>query len=404
MIVLIADKFESKGVEALRQAGCEVVHDPALSGDALRDAIVSTNCRVLVVRSTEVTEAMLEAGDALSVVVRAGAGVNTIDMEAASRHSILVANCPGKNAVAVAELTFALILALDRRVVDNVVDLRDGRWNKAEYAKASGLKGRTLGIVGMGRIGQAVAARAKAFEMEVVAWSRSLTDEQAQTWEIVRCGSPADVADRCDIFSVHLAAAAETRGIINGDVLERLSPGSYVINTARADVLDYEALAAAVRDRDMRVGLDVFPDEPASGTGEFADAIMQAGGIVYGTHHIGASTDQAQQAIADETVDIITEYLRSGRVRNCVNLTAESRARYVVVVRHRNRPGVLAHTLNVISYAGVNVEEMENVICAGAESACAQVKLDGPLSDKAIADIKKGNEHIFAVSHAPLRD
>jgi D-3-phosphoglycerate dehydrogenase len=169
MRVLIADKFGGNGVDALRAAGCDVVLDPGLNGQALRDAIVKTLCRILVVRSTEVTADMLQAGNTLCLVVRAGAGVNTIDVTAASQRAILVANCPGKNAIAVAELTFALILGLDRRVCENVVDLRNGRWNKREYAAARGLKGRTLGVVGLGRIGEAVVRRALAFEMDVVA-------------------------------------------------------------------------------------------------------------------------------------------------------------------------------------------------------------------------------------------
>jgi len=166
--------------------------------------------------------------------------------------------------------------------------------------------------------------------------------------------------------------------------------------------LDYEALATAVTQRGLRVGLDVFPQEPAESHGRFVDGIIKAGGLVYGTHHIGASTDQARSAVGEETVQIIKEYVRTGRVRNCVNLCAESTAKYVLVVRHRNYPGVLAHTLNAISHAGVNVEEMENIICAGGEAGAAQIKLDGPLSDAVLAEITGGNEHVFAISHTPL--
>jgi D-3-phosphoglycerate dehydrogenase len=159
MKVLVADSFERSGLEALRAAGCEVVYEPELSGDALTRAIGSSGADILVVRSTQVTEPMLDAGR-LSLVVRAGAGVNTIDVAAASRRGIYVSNCPGRNSVAVAELAFGLILALDRRIPDNVVDLRAGRWNKKEYAQARGLYGRTLGLLGFGGIGQEMARRA----------------------------------------------------------------------------------------------------------------------------------------------------------------------------------------------------------------------------------------------------
>ncbi len=402
MKVLIADQFEAEALEELRRAGCEVTYEPKLEGDALRDAIARTGCLVLIVRGTKVTEAMLSAGAALSVVVRAGAGYNTIDVAAASRRSILVANCPGKNAVAVAELTFGLILALDRRLVENTVDLQKGKWNKKLYSEARGLKDRTLGIVGLGQIGQAVARRARAFEMRLVGWSRSLKVELAEELDIVRCESVAEVASQCDILTIHLAAAAETKGIINAAVLNKLPPSSYVINTSRAEVMDYAALAVAVTERGLRVGLDVYPDEPAGGEGAFQAAILKAGGVIYGTHHIGASTEQAQNAIAQETIRIVREYMRSGHVANCVNLCEKSRARYVVIVRHRNRPGVLAHTLNEISHAGVNVEEMENVICAGAESACAQIKLAGPLPQDCLTRIRTGHEHVLAVSFAAV--
>lgn len=404
MNILIADRFEERGIEDLKRHGCEVVYEPTLASDALRDAIQRTGCTVLIVRSTRVTEPMLSAASRLNLVVRAGAGVNTIDTRAASLRSILVANCPGKNAVAVAELTFALILALDRRVCENVEDLRQGRWNKKEYAQARGLKGRTLGIVGLGQIGQAVAERARAFEMHVIAWSRSLTADRAAQWGLVRCEDPADVASRCDILTIHLASTPQTKHLIDGDVLSQLHPGSYVINTSRAEVLDYEALADAVQQRSLRVGLDVFPDEPGSGTGAFSDPIVKAGGLIYGTHHIGASTDQAQEAIGAEAVRIVLHYLRTGRVDHCVNLCERSPARYLVVVRHQNRPGVLAHALGVIRRADVNVEEMENVICEGAEAACAHIKLDRPVSEAVLAEIQNGHEHVIGVSLFKIAD
>jgi D-3-phosphoglycerate dehydrogenase / 2-oxoglutarate reductase len=398
MIVLIADKFEESGVRGLKEAGCEVIHQPTLQGDELREAIAKTRCQILIVRSTRVTEDMLAAGEQLNLVVRAGAGYNTIDVAAAARRSIFVANCPGKNAIAVAELTFALILALDRRIADNVAELRQGVWNKKSFSVARGLKGRTLGILGFGRIGQEVATRAQAFGMEVVAWSRSLTEEMAEEWGIERCETPGVLAARCDVLSIHLAAAPETKNLVNGDVLSRLRPGSYVINTARADVLDYGALATAIKEQQVRAGLDVFPSEPAEGSGSFTPEILKAGGVVYGTHHIGASTDQAQEAIAAETVRIVTTYMNLGRVENCVNLCVRSPAQCVVVVRHKNRPGVLAHALGVIRAAGINVEEMQNVIFDGAEAACAQIKLDNTPSDAVVRQIQSENEHVVGVS------
>ena len=395
---LIADKFEEIGVQGLHKAGCEVIYQPGLKDNDLRDAVAQTGCGILIVRSGKVTEPIMAAGASLNLIVRAGAGFNTIDVAAAARRSIFVSNCPGKNAVAVAELTFALILALDRRIVENVTDLRAGKWSKKDYSKARGLKGRTIGILGMGQIGQEVAIRAKAFGMPVVAWSRSLTKEQAAEWGITACASVNEVASRCDILTVHLAAAPETKSLVNAAALNSLRPGSYVINTARADVVDYAALGKAITERGLRAGLDVFPNEPAGSDGAFVDTIISACGIVYGTHHIGASTDQAQNAIAEETVRIVETYMRTGRVENCVNLCVRSPARCLLVVRHRNRPGVLAHVLGVIRAAGINVEEMENVIFEGAEGACAQIKLDTKPAQDVVDGIARGNEHVVGVT------
>lgn len=398
MKVLIADKFEVSGVAALENEGCEVVIRPGLKDDALRDAIAETGCAVLIVRSTKVTEAMLSVSPKLNVVIRAGAGYNTIDVDAASRNSILVANCPGKNAVAVAELTFALILALDRRVVDNTADLRSGVWNKSEYSKARGLKGRTLGVVGLGQIGQTVVHMAEAFGMNVVGWSRSLTSDAAALLGIRHAPSVVDVAANCDILTIHLAATPETAGIISADVLDALTPGSYVINTSRAEVVDYKALAAAVESKGLRVGLDVYPNEPGTGDNAFADDIVKAAGVVYGTHHIGASTDQAQEAIASEAVRIVREYKRAGHVANCVNLASSSAAESLIVVRHRNKPGVLAFVLQKIRGDGLNVEDMHNIICQGGASACAQIKLAGRIKPETLGAMEHENEHIIGVS------
>src|SRR5947208_6697662 len=212
MRVLIADKFEQSGIDGLQAAGCDVVYQPDLKDDSLAAAIRDTHADVLVVRGTNVTAAMLEAGS-LALIVRAGAGYNTIDVAAASKRGIYVSNCPGKNAIAVAELAFALMLALDRRVPDNVADLRAGKWNKKEYSKARGVYGRTLGLLGYGNIGQEMARRAHAFGMPIVVWSRRFATGTiaGEPIPMQLAQSPAEVAERCDVLSVHLALNAETK-------------------------------------------------------------------------------------------------------------------------------------------------------------------------------------------------
>jgi len=393
MHVLIADKFEQSGQDGLKSAGCEVTYQPGLKDDALADAVERGRPEVLVVRSTKVTEAILAAG-ALKLVVRAGAGYNTIDVAAASRRGIYVSNCPGKNSVAVAELAFALMLALDRRIADNVAALRQGQWNKAEFSKARGLLGRTLGLIGVGRIGSEMIPRAKAFGMSVVAWSRSLTAERARELGVEQREAPTDVARACDIVSVHVAANAQTRGLIDAKFFDAMRPGAYFINTSRAEVVDQVALSWAVRSNGVRAALDVFADEPSGGTGEFADDIVALPGVI-GTHHIGASTDQAQEAIAAETVRIVKTFQETGKVPNVVNIAKATPSTCALVVRHLDRPGVLAGVLDLISGARINVQEMENIVFDGAQAAVARINLETAPAPELLARIQAANPNVL---------
>ena len=394
MRVLVADKFEQSGLDGLRAAGCDVLYSPSLKDQALVDEVASSRPEVLVVRSTKVPEAALAAAP-LKLVVRAGAGYNTIDVAAASARGIYVSNCPGKNSVAVAELAFGLIAALDRRIADNVADLRAGTWNKAEYSKAAGLFGRTLGLIGLGGIGSEMIPRARGFGMPVVAWSRSLTPERAEALGISYAASPLEVAAAADVVSVHLALNAATRGLIDAEFLDAMRPGATFINTSRGDIVDEPALAAAVREKGLRVGLDVFAGEPTTGTGEFRPEIVGLPGV-YGTHHIGASTDQAQEAIAAEAVRIVRVFLETGKVPNVVNLARSTPATTMLVLRHLDRPGVLASTLDAISEAGLNVQEMENVVFDGAEAAVARINLEG-IPDEGVLNAIRANEAVIDV-------
>jgi D-3-phosphoglycerate dehydrogenase len=396
MKVLVADKFEKSGLDGLRALGCEVVSEADLKDDALRDAVGSSGAEVLIVRGTKVTRAMLEAGR-LSLVIRAGAGYNTIDVEAASERGIYVANCPGKNSVAVAELAFGLILALDRRVADNASDLKNGAWNKKEYSKARGLFGRTLGLIGVGGIGKEMVSRARAFGMPVVAWSRSLTPERAQELGIQRRDSPAQVAASCDIASVHVALKPETMGLAGAEFFAAMKPGAFFINTSRAEVVDEAALEKAVREKGIRAGLDVFAGEPTGGSGEVSAPIFQLPGVI-GTLHIGASTEQAQEAIAAETVRIVREYIGAGRAPNVVNLARKSPACCLLVVRHYDRVGVLAAVFDRLKEADINVQETENIVFDGAKAAVARISLSKEPSDAVLDGIRKSSSDIIELS------
>jgi len=377
MKVLIADKFEQLGLDELAdsaKSGCEVFFEPGLSADALPDALTKFAPDILIVRSTKVTAAAIEAGERLSLIIRAGAGYDTIDIAKASTEGVFVANCPGKNAIAVAELTWALILSCDRRVPQQTAQLRDGKWNKKEFGKANGVYGRTLGVLGLGTIAREVVTRAKGFGMNVVAWSRSLNAASAAEAGVTLAETPRRVAELSDIVSIHVASTAETKHLVDSEFIAAMKPGAYLINTSRGAVVDQEALVAGIRDKGIRAGLDVYDNEPGSSSAEFATPVAEEATFV-GTHHVGASTEQAQQAIAMEAVRVINHYRDSGEVLNCVNRAARSTATCVLTVRHRNRPGVLAHVFQVLSEASINVEEMENVLYEGAEAACARIQL-----------------------------
>ena len=396
MRILIADKFEESGRKGLQAIGCDISYQPDLKDESLVTAIKAESPDVLVVRGTKVTEPMLDAGP-VKLVVRAGAGYNTIDVAAASKRGIYVSNCPGKNSIAVAELAFALILALDRRIVENVVTLRQGQWNKKEFSKARGLFGRTLGLIGLGKIGQEMIPRAKAFGMPVIAWSRSLTPERAAALGIEYRDSPKDVAADADIVSVHTALNPETRNSINADIFSAMRPGSYLINTARGEVVDQNALVDAIKNRGIRAGLDVFAIEPTSAVAEFNDPIGKEEQL-YGTHHIGASTDQAQEAIAAETVRIVEEFKSTGKVPNVVNLARQTPATHRLVVRHVDRPGVLAGVLDAIKSEHINVQEMENIVFEGAAAAVARINLDNAPSEAILERIKTGSADIIELN------
>jgi D-3-phosphoglycerate dehydrogenase / 2-oxoglutarate reductase len=395
MKVLIADKFEKVGIDGLKELGCTVISEPDVKADALPDLIRRVDPNILIVRSKKVNVDALRAGTALTLVIRAGAGIDTIDVASASELGVFVSNCPGKNSIAVAELVMGLLLSCDRRIPDQVADLRQGKWNKAEYSKARGLHGRTLGIVGLGQIGREVAQRARAFGMRVVAWSRNLTHEEADRLDLVYALTPLEVARLADAVTVNVAATPETKHLVNAEFLAAMKPGAYLINTARGSVVDEAALQQAVRERGIRAGLDVFQNEPAGSTGEFASAIAQAPGV-FGTHHVGASTDQAQVAIAHEVIRIVQSFRATGEVPNVVNRLARSSATHVLTIRHRNRPGVLAHVFGVLAGAEINVEEVENIIYHGAQATLARIHLDGQPESSALTRIREGNPDIIS--------
>jgi D-3-phosphoglycerate dehydrogenase len=385
MRVLVADKFEQSGIDGLKGLGAEVDYQPDLKDSSLRDAIANSQAEVLVVRSTKVTADMVQPPE-LSVIIRAGAGYNTIDVSAASERGIQVTNCPGKNSQAVAELAFGLILSCDRHIPDNVQELRQGKWNKKGFSKAKGLYGRTLGLVGMGKISQEMITRARAFGMNVVAYSRWMDDGVAAGLGITRAASLEDLARVSDVVSVHVSLTADTRGMLGTSFFAAMKPGAIFVNTSRAEVVDQAALLEAAQIKGLLLGLDVFDGEPSSAEGAYDGELRES--AAYCTHHIGASTEQAQEAVADEVVRIVREYLLTGKAPNAVNIGKGEVATHLLVVRHADKVGVLSSVLDVLKGEGVSVQEMENIVLGGAKAAIAQLSLDKGLSESGVARVK----------------
>jgi D-3-phosphoglycerate dehydrogenase len=401
MQLLFADSVPQQAVEALEARGHQCLVEPGLGSDDLPARIAGVDA--LVVRSTRVGGEVFEAADRLALVIRAGAGTNTIDTATAAARGVLVANVPGRNAAAVAELTFGLLLAIDRRIADNVADLRAGRWDKKTYSQANGLLGSTLGILGLGSVGMCVAERAAGFGMTVQALAKpgrpAHVLARADELGITMRESLPELLSSSDVVSLHVPASPETKGLVDEKFLADMKRGAILLNTSRGDVVDEAALLNALDEDGLRAGLDVYGDEPGAGRGEWHSALARHPNVV-GTHHIGASTRQAQLAIAAGVVEIVDAFT-AGEARNCVNLAPSRLGSVTLTIRHLDRVGVLASILDLLSAAGLNVEHMENRIFDGGQAAVASIDIAGPVPDDLVADLA-AVPHVLGVSAATI--
>ena len=386
MNILIADKMSDQAISELKARGGAITYEPDLSTDDLPGP--APHAEILIVRSTQVTREIIDAMPELSLIIRAGAGVNTIDVTYAGEKGVYVANCPGKNTAAVAELALGLLIAADRRIADATVQMRAGQWQKKEFGKAAGLKGRTLGVIGCGQIGRAVITRARAMELRIIGWSRSLTAAGAAALGIDYAPDLATLARQADLVTVHVASSADTRGMIDDTFFAAMKDNAVFVNTSRGDIVQSAALSKAIQEKGIKAALDVYEEEPSGGTAEFPATDLAA--RITATPHIGASTEQAAEAISAETVRIVKTFMTTGVPANPVNLCEKSTASYNLVVRHQNKVGVLAGVLDELKADGVNVEEVHNTVFQGNQAACCTIYLDSCPSDSCLATIKNG--------------
>ncbi len=400
MRILYADSVGDSAVDRLIDAGHTIDVRPDLTADTLPAAIAGYE--VLVVRSTKVTAEAITASQGLGLIVRAGAGTDNIDAAAASARGVYVCNVPGRNAIAVAELTMGLILALDRRIPDNTSDLRDGRWDKATYTKADGIFGKQLGIIGLGDIGLAVAERAKAFGMTVVAVRKP--ERSAGALAAIRgigirlVDTQEELLASSDVVSIHVPKSGNTVRMVDDSFLAAMTDGSYLINTSRGDIVDDEALIRALDSGRIRAGLDVWNNEPGSGQDAFSSPLAGHPAVV-GTHHIGASTEQAQRSVAEGTVETIESYF-DGDPINCVNIRREPSGEACLTVRHLDRVGVLAQVFAVLRSHGLNVQQMQNQVFAGGQAAVASIHV-GTAPDESVVAALSAIEEVLYVTALP---
>lgn len=397
MKILYADSVDEARLEPLVASGHEYTIDGSLNADTLPGAIAGYDA--LVVRSTKVTAATIEAADSLGLIVRAGAGTDNIDKDSASAKGIYVCNVPGRNAIAVAELAMGLLLTVDRRIADNTADLRNDVWNKAEYSRSDGLHGKRLGIIGLGDIGLAVAERAKAFGMTVSAVRKA--DRSAKAQAAIRSigirmvDSQDVLLAESDVVSLHVPKSDNTKAMVNDEFLAALPSGAVLLNTSRGEVVDEAALLRALDAGTVRAGLDVWQNEPSSGTGTFTSELAKHPRVV-GTHHIGASTAQAQRSIADGTVAAISAYA-AGAPIDCVNLRVEPSGTGAITIRHLDQVGVLAKVLAVLRTNGLNVQQMQNQVFQGGQAAVANINVSEPPTDEAVRSILEIDEVLNVV-------
>ena len=392
--VLVADKFPEKYIQQMKDLDLEVEYQPKLGENELAKA--AKHVDILIVRSTVVNEETIKSSNKLNLIIRAGSGVNNINIAAANKKGIYVTNCPGMNAVAVAELAMGLMIALDRFIPDNVSDFNNGVWNKDRYSKGRGLKGKTLGLIGVGNIGKEVAKRALAFEMNV--YGKDIT--RIEGVQIKDFSEMDQLLLLCDVVSIHLPATPQTKGLFNKQMFSYMKNGAYLINTSRQDIVVEDDLLEAIKEKNIRYACDVFKGEPESKSGEVSSK-LQNNQNIYVTHHIGASTEQAQDAVAQETINIINHYIHSGVIDHWVNRAKITDAHYQLVVKHFDKPGVLAGVLDLLREGDINVEEIENVIFDGGLAASCTMKLKNAATAEMIKKMSE-NPNVISVSHVEI--
>jgi len=317
--VLVSDKLEAAGLTLLREAGIEVDNRPGLTGPALQEAIRAAD-GIIVRSGTQVTAELLEDPGKLRAIVRAGVGVDNIDVGAATRAGIVVMNTPGGNTVSTAEHTISLLMALARHIPFADTSTKQGKWERGKFVGTQ-LAGKTLGIVGLGRVGREVARRAAGLDMKVVGYDPFMAPDKAAQLGIESVTAIDQLLPRCDFLTVHTPLNDETRNLIAARELALMRRGARILNCARGGIINEEALAAALRSGHLAgAALDVFVPEPPPTN----HPLLNLPNVVV-TPHLGASTVEAQESVASEAAQLLIDFLKRGAVQFAVNMAAVDR-------------------------------------------------------------------------------
>jgi D-3-phosphoglycerate dehydrogenase len=316
--VFVSDKLEPAGLDLLREAGIELDERHGLSGSALQEALRAAD-GIIVRSGTRLTAELLENPGKLRAIVRAGVGVDNIDVSAATRRGIVVMNTPGGNTVSTAEHTMALLLALARHVPAADVSTHQGKWERGKFVGTQ-LAGKTLGVIGMGRVGREVARRAAGLDMKVIGFDPFLAPDRAAQLGIESLSDLEQLLPRCDFLTVHTPLTDETRDLIGERQMARMKRGVRILNCARGGIINEEALTSALRSGQVAgAALDVFVQEPPG------DHPLLRLPNVLATPHLGASTIEAQESVAREAAQLLIDFLTRGLVQFAVNMAAVDR-------------------------------------------------------------------------------
>src|SRR5436190_6959821 len=317
--VLICDKLEAPGLDLLRQAGIELDERHGLTGAALQDAIRAAD-GVIVRSGTRITAELLQNPGKLRAIVRAGVGVDNIDVAAATRKGIVVMNTPGGNTVSTAEHTITMMMALSRHIPSADASVHQGKWERGKFVGTQ-LAGKTLGVVGLGRVGREVARRAAGLDMKVIGYDPFLSPDRAAQLGIESMPDLAGLLPRCDYLTVHTPLTEETKDLLGARELSEMKKGARILNCARGGIINEAALAEALRSGHLGgAALDVFVDEPPA-----ADHPLLKLPNVVTTPHLGASTTEAQESVALEAAQLLIDFLTKGIVGFAVNMAAVDR-------------------------------------------------------------------------------